>query len=284
MSETTRSMSLRPLFVFGFLLLVSCSEDKKQSTGPIVLGDSSSIVTETDPKYLSDYVDDIRTAARDTVTAEPASEPQEQTTTAQPAQETPASSQAQQPVTEAPTGNGLKIPFREVTVFIPGIQTKSYRQQDFQKANGATFQWLNGKISGNVLQVSGATITKVSQRYTTRVVAKTSLGSLQLDALGNTTDWQALRGNGNSYTISGLERPQAKNATPAQIRLAVSRAAKNKRMSRQNIQKWEREVRNVRSLNQRPFQVSVRSVMWKIEGKDAQGKPFQKQVRIDINS
>lgn len=277
-----KNMSLRPLSLFGvWLMIASCQEDKKQTGGPIVLGDSSTIVTETDPNYLSNYVDDIRIAAKDTSAPIPEAAESDTANKTVATAETPAP--AQQPAAAAPTEKGLNIPFKEVTIFIPDLETRTYRQQDLQRANGATFQWLSGKISGNVLKINGATINKVSQRHITRVTAKTSLGTLTVDGLSHTSNWTTLKGTGTSFTILGIDNPEPKQVTPAQIRIAVSNAAKNKRMSRQQIQKWEHEVRNVRSLNQAPFQTEVGAVVWKIEGKDAQGKPFQKQVRIDID-
>lgn len=274
-------MIFRFLSVFVFVaLLCSCEGDKKQTGGPIILGDSSTIVTETDPKYLSDFVDDIqlRSAAADTLIKE-----SDTLTSDTTVRDTIAlAATVKETASETNPAKGLNIEFKEVTVFIPDIQTKTYRQQDLQKTNGATYQLTGGKIQGNELKVSGATITKVSQRYITKVSAKTGLGTLQLDALSHTTEWREVKGKNSSYTISGLDRPQAKEVTPAQIRLAVSRSAKNARLSKKNIQNWEKEVRNVRSLNQKPFELRVGSVMWKIEGKDAQGKSFQKQIRIDL--
>lgn len=277
-----KNMSLRPHFLIAVWLMIgSCQEDKKQNGGPIVLGDSSTIVTEIDPNYLSNYVDDIRIATKDTTDQIP--DAAENDT----ARQTVATSETPEPTKQSaavtPTEKGLSIPFKEVTVFLPDVETRTYRQQDLQRANGATYQWISGKISGNVMKMTGATITKVSQRHITRVNAKTSLGTLTVDGLSHTGNWATLKGTGTSFTILGIDNPEPKQATPAQIRIAVSRAAKNKRMSRQQIQKWEREVRNVRSLEEAPFQTEVGAVMWKIEGKDAQGKPFQKQVRIDID-
>ena len=45
------------------MFFVSCKEDKKQNNGPIILGDPATIVTETDSKYMSDFVDDIQLLA-----------------------------------------------------------------------------------------------------------------------------------------------------------------------------------------------------------------------------
>jgi len=48
------------------------------------------------------------------------------------------------------------------------------------------------------------------------------------------------------------------------------------------VQEWVNSLHNVRSLDQKPLFVVLRSVMWKIDGKDAQGKIFSKQLRVDI--
>ncbi len=275
---TLRSISI----LLSVLLLCSCGENKKQAKGPIVMGDSSTIVTETDEKYLGDYVDDIelKVFPKDTFStsdtdsssapvAAPENQPVASTTVA------PASA-----ATDAKSG--LKIPFKEVTVFIPGIETRTFREQDYATASGASFQLTQGELSGKKLELSGANITKVYQRFLVHVVAKNELGTLPVDALNDLSEWAPVSGKGNTYTISGLSRAHGKNLSAAQLRNAVTRAARSKRLSRQMIQKWERSLRKTRSVTQPPFKNVLRSVMWKIEGKDANGRPFQKQVRIDL--
>jgi hypothetical protein len=268
----TRSVSL---LILALLLTASCNRDKKQSNGPIVLGDSTTMVTETDPQYLTDYVDDIqlRTINYDSTN------PIKENIAAAPSDST------QQKNSTAPAGKGLEAAFKGVTIFIPGIEARSLRQQNLENASGASYQLTGGDLNGKELRISGgATVTEVSQRYMTIVLAKTELGTLQLDRLDNLTDWKALSGGNNVYTISGLDANnlEYEKATPGQIRDAVERAARNKRFSRANIRRWVHEVQNVRSVTQSPLRVVLRSVMWKVEGQDANGKPFHKQVRIDI--
>ena len=53
-------------------------------------------------------------------------------------------------------------------------------------------------------------------------------------------------------------------------------------MGRRRIQEWEKSARNLRAVNQKPLYIMLRSVMWKIDGKDAQGKIFSKQIRVDV--
>jgi hypothetical protein len=263
------------LLMLTLLLAAGCNRDKKQSNGPIILGDSTSIVTETDPEYLTDYVDDIQLR---TINYDTTSTIKEDTSTA-------ATAQPDGQNAPAADGKGLTIAFKGVTVLIPGIEARSLREQNLETASGASYQLTDGTLNGKELRFSGgATVTEVSQRYMTIVLAKTDLGTLQLDRLDNLTDWKPLTGSNNAYTISGLDQDKLEyeKASSAQIRSAVERAARNKRFSRGNIRRWVHEVRNVRSVNQSPLHVVLRSVMWKIEGQDANGKPFHKQVRIDI--
>jgi len=277
-----------------YLLLVICgigtacndANSNKAAGKPIVLGDSATIVTETDPQYLKDFVADIQPAKQQ--------EPEVPADTAKPAaQQEPAPEQAQPeqataaPKEEAlaPQANGLNVAFKDVSILIPNIETKGTgRQRDYKNANGASFQLEDGKLNGNQIKITSGNVQKVSQRYQTVIVIKNNLGELPLESLSNTTNWQPLNGRGNSYTISGLDNRHLDyiKATPAAIRNAVTRAARNHRMSRATEQKWLNSIKHVRVANQPPMAVMLRSVMWKIEGKDARGRNYQKQIRMDI--
>lgn len=272
----------RCILILGLLTTIycsSCGDAGDERKDPIILGDSSTIVTETDEQYLSDFVGDIelqKPVSHDTDTIV---QPVHQEVVDKPFQDTIAKA----PVEKIPTG-GLNIPFKEVTINISGITTKSYKEQNLEKAHGATYELVTGKINGSKLTVTGADITKVSQRYIAIVLVKNKDNeTLVLDDLSETTEWTPIKGNGNTYAINGLEANQLKiEATAAKIRTAVSRAAKNKRLSRKDIQEWEKAVRRVQSAKQAPLSIKLRSVMWKIEGKSKAGKTFQKQVRVDI--
>jgi hypothetical protein len=115
------------------------------------------------------------------------------------------------------------------------------------------------------------------------VVVKNNLGALPLDNLATTTTWQPLRGRNNTFTISGLAPAQLTypKASPGAIRNAVIKATRRQRMSRRKAEDWVNSIRNVRTANQRPLTTVLRSVEWKIAGK-ANGRPYQKQLRIDI--
>lgn len=272
------------------IILQSCGTENPNRGKPIVLGDPATIVTETDSQYLQDFVADVRPLQP--VAAPPAEtqQPTADTAATQPEKEAtlePEKKEPEQPKEEPRQelkGNGLKANFKEVSILIPNLTTRPYKQQDLSKASGASFEMTGGKLNGNQIKLSGGKVTRVSQRYQTVIVIKNELGTLVLDQLSRTTNWQALKGSGNSYTISGLDdkRLEYVKASPNSIKNAVTRAVKSKRMSRAMQQKWINSVRNVRAANQKPLTVELRSVMWKIDGKDASGKAFQKQLRLDI--
>jgi hypothetical protein len=269
------------------VLAASCNNGGRETThGPIVLGDSSSIVTETDSQYLRDYVTDFQ-AKEPVAAAAVTPQPEQQ----QPAKDTARPVPAAEPVkpepeekqVAAPKGNGLNVDYKDINVFIPGITTRTYGHNAV-KGNSASFGLTGGKLNGNQLQISGGTVTRVNQRYQTAVVLKNELGTLQLDALSYTSGWEALKGGRNGYYITGLDenRLDHSNANASAIRNAVSRALRSKRLSRKKEQEWLNSIRNVRAVNQKPLSVVLHSVVWQIEGKDARGKSFRKELRIDL--
>jgi hypothetical protein len=264
--------------IAGTLMLLSCNDGSKQNHGPIVLGDSTTIVTETDPEKLRDLVTDLKpeipsnTEKKDTVAA----------STAKPADTAKAVKTAATPAA-LPTVAGLRADFTGVSVLIAGVSAKIAGRGNLQHANGAVYTLENGTINGNTIRVTG-NITKVSQRYQTVIMLKNNLGAILIDPLATTTDWEPLKGGNNQYRITGLDAGSLEysEANANAIRNAVTRAAQRRRMSRRKVQEMVNSVRNVRAANQKPLSVELRSVMWKIDGKDANGRNFSKQIRIDI--
>jgi len=272
-------MHLRIISALLFICVLAACKDRgsSKSHGPIVLGDSNTIVTENDPNALHDQVTDLQPLLP-TDQEQPAAE------------EKPVAVVAnvpppQTPNTAVPTGSGLQVPFKELSIFIPGIKTRTYGKPDFQTARGASYELIEGTLAGSKLVMTGGTINKVSQRYSTMVQLDDGTEKLNLESLGRyMSDWQPLPGANGNYLISGLDPSKLsfKETTPASIRNAVQQAARKKRLDRNDTQEWLDAVRKVRSVNQAPSRVTLRSVMWRIEGKDAKGKSFNKELRIDF--
>lgn len=251
-------------------LFTSCEEQGKGGNGPIVLGDSAYIVTETDSTYLQDMVLDYQPVAKKELQA-----PETPKVIDTPLQQQEPAKEEETVKEEEPKGKGLNIELRDFTLFIPNVAARG--------SNG-TYMLTKGNLSNNKLQITNGTVEEVEQRYQTVVVAESSLGKLVLDNLSTLASWKPLKGNGKTYTISGISDRElaAPKFSSFTLRRAIQSAARKQRLSKAQTQKWLNSVSNVRRANQKPLSVELRSVMWKIDGKDAKGKPFNRQVRIDL--
>ncbi len=278
-----RALNIRFAVPCALLLLASCTNTSNKNHGPIVLNDSATIVTETDPDKLVDQVPDLRPASDEEQTATTGEQPKDTAQTA-PA-ETPKPAENEPAAATPAPGNGLSIPFKEVTVFIPNIITKSFGNKNLQNAHSVTYELQHGELAGNNLRILSGTVQKITQRYQTIVALKDGNDVLPLESLGTySSEWETLRGNGSSFQLSGLDEGQLKasNAAPAAIRNAVQQAGRRMRMNRNELADWQDFARKVRSTDQPPAMVMLRSVSWRIEGKDAKGKSFNKEVRMDM--
>lgn len=263
------------------LTFTACSETKSVKNGPIVLGDSATIITEEDPKKLKDLVAELEPVIPPP--SENTDTPESQKASETPVKDSPV---AKAPVKEQPkpvAANGIQANFRDVSVTLENINGKLAGNPNLERANGAVYTWVSGEINGSRIKVSG-NVLKVSQRYQTVVLLKSRYGDLLIDGLSTTSSWEPLRGGNGTWQISGLDSKSIEytDAGPAEIRNAVQKAARRRRMSRRNLEELMRGIKHVRDAGQKPFVVELRSAMWKIDGKDAQGRNFSKQIRLDI--
>ena len=268
----------------GVVVLTACKNNKTNNHGPIVLGDSSSIVTERDPKKLSDLVTDLQPDIPPAANPDSLAKVEAEKNKIQDAAKD--SAQKAKPVADAqplPDEAGLKAEFKEVTVLIPGVTAKISGNTNLKNANSAVYTLVGGALEGTSLHLKG-NITKVTQKCQSVIVIKNKLGTLPLESLTETSDFEAVKGNKNVYPVTNidgasLDYPKVNNSA---IRNAVTHSANKRRLSHKKLQEWLSCIGTVHAANQKPLVVTLRSVIWKIDGKDDNGKAFSKQIRIDI--
>jgi hypothetical protein len=272
-----KTMKFRTLC--SLLALASCAacnpDDSNRSRGPIVLGDSSTIVTEADPEALRDVVADLQVPAEQLPEA-PASATDTAATNAGPSE----ANATQQSF----AGDGLTISFQELKVFFPKIGVRG-NKTDLKTARSGTFELQRGNLAGNKLQIAPAAgkINKVSQRYETVAGLEDGTGSLALEGLGKyRSSWSELSATGGAYAMTGLDKPEFHDVSTGTFRNAVQQQAKRERMNRQETQQLLDKAKNYRSIQQAPARITLTAVLWRIEGEDAKGKRFTKELRIDI--
>ena len=259
--------------VAALLLLASCDNmASRQSTGPIVLGDSATIVTEADSQYLQDMVPD---PAFDASTATPA--PDTAAAAAQPTRDTVASVPPTKP-TEAPAPSGLAADFGDVQVVLPGVEARG-GNRSLKGASSAAFTLSGTEFSGRSIAVRGATVKRIQQRTGYSAVVEIGGKPVLLSDIGTMySGWQSLNGKGGDYKLAQAAAPLAK-VSATTLRNAVQKASRKQRLDRKTEQKL---LASAKSLSTPPLSMQPRVFTWKIDVADAKGKSFSKEVRIDV--
>jgi hypothetical protein len=243
--------------------------------GAIVLGDSSTIVTEKDARYLQDLVLDIEPAM-------PA--PEQEAAPQKP--EVPAPATVSVPQKTEPPATGFTIDFGNVKAVITGITTREFQKQNPEKDAGVSYARSTGNLAQSTLVLYGLKDVKVKQRYQTSLYVESDLGKLVLDNLGSyISDWVEISGKTSGKTVEldlkALQHPKFKSFSNAALKNALSRAAKKQNLKRAILNKWLAAVKRTRDAGDPPCKVELQNVQWQISGVDAKGKRIFKTVRID---
>lgn len=284
---------MRKLFSFisssAFLLLVfGCGQTAThKNRGEIVFGDSASIVTENDPRYLSNNVTDF-VPQKPIVAEQAAAETTVAIDTPKPAAEKPLAEPITNTSPSPVKGNGLQAPFEHLNITINDVKGRTPKNIDWNKAKGASFTLEQGELSGKSLTISGANVLKVQQRYQTVVLLKAGDGkAFKLSALPvSTSEWKPLKGNKGKYLISGIGGSDLRydeRFSPNALRNAAQRLARANRMSKREEEKMIKSLRTVRNARQAPLSIALQSVVWKITATEPSGKTIERELRIDIN-
>lgn len=267
--------------VILFVLFAACNNSNSNSAhnGPIILGDSSTIVTETDPQYLTNNIDDAIPRVVEQQKEEAVPEPKD--TVVATVQEKPKAEAAK------PQEKGLALPFETFGVLITNVEANLPKNTNWAKANAVSMTLKNGSLQGETIKTSMGTITKLQQRTQTVVMLQHTNGKdYKLAAMPSyTSEWRTVAVKNSSYTISGLDKKDIhyNNKFNAKtLSRAAQKLARNLRLSRRDEQKLLNSIKKVSRPNQAPCSIALQSVIWKISGKDANGKSVEKEVRVDI--
>lgn len=270
-------MKYRLLIVNALVLVIvsSCGENSSnRNKGPIKLGDSATIITETDSQYLRDDVIDLEPHSQ--------TEPVPEQKPEKPAKDT--SSSAIQTVT--PRTDGYRVDFGEAEMVLSGLDAKDARRQNAERDNGLTYAIKSGKLESGKVVFYGVKNVTVKQRYQSKLVLKSGLGSVDLRDLGlYTSGWSTLpaaaASGTHSFSLSGLNQVTYASVNNNKIKNAADRELRKRRAGSKTIQGWMKEIRGIRNANDKPCDVILDNVQWQVSGTDAKGRPFQKNIRID---
>jgi hypothetical protein len=238
------------------------------------------IVSETDPQYLSDNVTDLVPPKAEVSVDTP------EVKADAPKEKEPEAPVAQNVI--ADQGKGLTVPFKGLSISIPGVDVRNAKQVDWNTAKGVAYTFEKGNLANATLQFKGASIIKVMQRYQTVALVKTAKGkNLKLNSIPTySSEWQALKGNANTFAIAGINEKDLKFDQKFSLQAAknaVQKSARDNKVNRKEEDELLNSVNKSRSYNQEPLSVALKSITWKITAKDATGKTFEKELRIDYD-
>lgn len=261
--------------VLPVLALLSCRPSGPQGGhAPIVLGDSATIVTETDSQYLKSAFSDFEAG----VLPEKAA-PQPLVATP-PAPDTAAV--AAPAASPAPAGPGLKADFGTVQVFVENLRVRN-GDQKIDRADRVAYSSDGSAFSGKNLVLTGAAKGAVVQQKTDYgLVLNTGKELLPLPALGTqSTGWQALSGNDGKYPVASAQAPAFKLSN-ARIKSAAQEAARKAKMNRKDETALLDRLRNVKTVDGDLITARPATLHWQVKGKDGKGKAFTKEIRVDF--
>jgi hypothetical protein len=261
------------ILVAALFLLASCDGiTNRQGRGPIALGDPGTIVTETDTQYLQSMDPDPAFETPDSSTR-----PSATRVVTAPQRDTAVTTTPSKPAA-TPVPSGLTADFGDVQITLPGIAARD-DSKSVRGARSAAYTLSGTSFAGKTIAVRGGTVKRIQQRTGYSGIVDINGKSLLISDFGPLYDnWQSLRGASGDYTVAPTSPPNV-GVLPATVRTAVQKVARRQRLDRKSEQKL---LRSLKSFSVPPLSMVPRVYLWKIEGADAKGKAFSKELRLDV--
>jgi hypothetical protein len=260
--------------LFSLALAVSCHEpvEKKSS---IVLGDSSTIVTENNSKYLQNQTADISPISKKSSEGE-ISKMMTQLDSAH------SVKKLEEQPSPAPI-KGFTIRFAEGDVVFEGLSAHAINiNQDERSANSVSYVWDAGNLDEMVLDVKGLSEVKVEQRTFTRLSVDNGEEMIVLNDLGKfISPWFTLPTKTNRFISLSSNSHQFFAIDNKKIVNALDRELRKKHKSREDIKTWMGEIKRTQTYSDPPCKLILASSQWRVMGMQ-DGKRIQKLIQFDI--
>ncbi len=278
---TFTQMKLLHVYTFFCLLglcsLLACTENPKGGTKPILLGDPSGIVTETDSSYLKNFTNDI--SPKQVQSSE-----DEITNMMVEVDSAKASAEMEKATEEAPLSlTGLTIPVGTAQIVLNGLEGHTLNQKAPDPAlRSVAYVHDAGEWKELKLGVTGLSDVRVEQRLITRLVVNINDAPILLNSLGRfTSPWYNLPGNGKQFVSLGANSITYMSLEGTKIRAAAQTEINAKKWSSSKKQEAITALKPIRSFRDKPCAVVVKSIQWRISGV-LEGKKIQQLVQVDL--
>lgn len=257
------------------LLLQACAEKQNKAGKPIVMGDPSMIVTETDSAYLQNFTEDIT----------PQHKKGEGAITKMMVQvdSANAAKQLNEENHQAAPLAGFTIQFNECKVVFDDLSAHAINiNQDERKANSVSYVIDRGNILAMKLEVEGLENTTVEQRIHTKLQIEHQNQTYIIQDLNKyISAWYNLVGKDQMFISVGSNSLQFFPFNAAALKNGFDRELRKKKQSRAVIESGLKAIEQVHSYMDAPCAVQIVGAQWRIKG-TYQGKKIQKLIQFDI--
>lgn len=266
-------MNLIGLLIVSFL--IACDEKRPAHLKPIILGDTSMIVSEYDSTYLQNQTADISPAKTK-------SSERQITEMMVQVDSMKASKKLETETVKPERIQGFTINFSECTVIFNGLLAHALQTtQDERKLNSVSYLKDGGQFMEMKLKVDGLTDVRVEQRLTTKLFIEVENERIELNDLGKfMTQWYNLAGKDNLFFSVGNNSTGFHTVDYTKIKNGLDRELRKKKKDRKQIETWMKAIAATKAYTDAPCFVKVVSSQWRIWGmKD--GKKVQKLIQFD---
>lgn len=266
-------------YLYGILLLVlSACETKVEEKKPIVIGDSTTIVTEQNEFYRQNNTKDISPTNKNS------SEKQIHTMMVQVDSMQSAKKLEEVSASSQKTAlRGFTINFTECDIVFDGLSAHAINErQNERTSNSVAYVVDGGNISEMLVQIQTLTEVKAEQRLFTKLFIELENEIVELQDLGKyISSWTTLQGKENKFVSLNIGNTQFFEVTHEKLVNALDRELRKKKKNKQVLQSGMTLLKNTKNYSDSPCLVKVVSSQWRIIGK-ADGKRVQKLIQFDI--
>lgn len=183
--------------------------------------------------------------------------------------------------------SGYTIAFGNVKIVFEGISANDASRQNAEKQDGLSYVVKSGKLSASKIRIYGVKEASIKQRYQSRLMLSSDLGSVDLRNLGlYMSEWKTIPAAGastqpsfalndlNKITFSSVNNNKIKNATDKELR--------HRHTNHKTTQSWMKEISKTRNANDEPCEIILDNLQLQISGTAADGKPFRKNIRMSV--
>lgn len=272
------------IVVCAGLAMTACENTtSNQKFNPIVLGDSATIVTETDAAFLKNNVDDLEYRSNLPTVGEAADKDARVSESAskQTVPKDTVSTQAAVATSRVQDGHKVAIGGGS-SLIIGGVKLREFKNQDGIKESYLDYLITSGSYDKAIVSLDKGKIKRVAYRYKSGVNYTVSNKKISLSALSSDySNWNNVALNGNQVAIPKVSDKNAPKVNYRTLRTAVQKELKARNYKSSEVNKAVKSIGSRTSVNSAPFSVHITEVTVKVTGTDAQGKAFEKYIKLE---